>query len=430
MTAIAYRDRVLALEGVALPAIADAVGTPVYCYASAVIEARYRAFTEAFAELAPTICYALKANGNLAVVRTLAALGAGADVVSAGELRRALAAGVPAERIVFSGVGKSAGEIAFALASRIHQINVESEAELALISALAVAAGVVAPVALRVNPDVDAGTHRHITTGRRDNKFGIPFTEAPRVAARAASLPGVDLLGLAVHIGSQLTDLAPFAAAFARLAGLVQSLRAEGQAIARLDLGGGLGIPYEGEAVPSVAAYAAVVREAVGDLGCALAIEPGRALVGEAGVLLTRVLYVKDTGFKRFVIVDAGMNDFLRPALYGSHHAIEPVAEPAAEAPLIPCDVVGPVCETADTFARARPLAPLAADDLLVIRDAGAYGAAMASCYNGRALVPEVLVRGDAFAVVRRRPGPDEAMTLEAPAPWQRDAAERTRGAA
>ena len=413
-----YRDGALHAEDVALKDIAEAVGTPFYCYSTATIERHYRVFTAAFADAPATVCYSLKANSNLAVVRTLAELGAGADVVSGGELRRALAAGVPAERIVFSGVGKTRDEMALGLDAAILQFNVESVAELDALSELAAAAGARAPVALRINPDVDARTHGKITTGTRATKFGIPIAQAPAAAARAATLPAVDLVGLAVHIGSQLTDLAPFEAAFGRMADLARTLRADGHAIERLDFGGGLGIRYTDETPPDPEAYAAVAKRAVSGLGCRLLLEPGRVLVGNAGVLVTRVLDVKEAGGHTFVVVDAAMNDLLRPALYDAQHAIEPVTEPLPEAARAPVDVVGPVCESADSFTKNRPLPPVAAGDLLAIRTAGAYGAVMASSYNARPLTPEVLVKGSAYAVVRRRPSFDETVAAEHMPDW------------
>ena len=412
-----YRDGALHAEDVALKDIAEAVGTPFYCYSTATIERHYRVFSAAFADAPATVCYSLKANANLAVVRTLAALGAGADVVSGGELRRALAAGVPAERIVFSGVGKTRDEMALGLDAAILQFNVESVAEIEALNELAAAAGARAPVALRINPDVDARTHGKITTGTRATKFGIPIARAAAAAAHAAALPAVDLVGLAVHIGSQLTDLAPFEAAFGLLADLARTLRADGHAIERLDVGGGLGIRYTDETPPDPEAYAAVVKRAISGLGCRLLLEPGRVLVGNAGVLVTRVIDVKEAGERTFVVVDAAMNDLLRPALYDAQHAIEPVIEPSAAAGA-PVDVVGPVCESADSFATNWLLPPVAAGDLLVIRTAGAYGAVMASGYNARPLTPEVLVKGSAYAVVRRRPSFDETVAAEPMPDW------------
>ncbi|MGE3936832.1 MAG: diaminopimelate decarboxylase [Rhodospirillaceae bacterium] len=404
MTAFAYRAGILHAEDVSLAEVAASVGTPAYCYSATAIEAQYDALATALAGLPALICFAVKANSNQAVIRTLARRGAGADVVSEGELRRALAAGVPAAKIVFSGVGKTAAEMAFGLAAGIGQFNVESEQELAQLSRVAVAAGRTATVALRVNPDVDAGSHHKITTGRKEDKFGIDLEHAAAVFRRGAALPGIALEGLAVHIGSQLTELSPFRAAFAALADLARSLNAAGLAVRRLDLGGGIGITYRDEPDPPLAEYAAAVRDATADLGCDLVFEPGRFLVGNAGILLTRVLYVKDGASRRFVIVDAAMNDLIRPSLYGAWHDIVPVAEPAAGTADGPVDVVGPVCETGDTFATQRVMPPVAAGDLLAIKSAGAYGAVMASEYNSRPLVPETLVKGAHFAVIRPRP--------------------------
>jgi diaminopimelate decarboxylase len=415
-----YRDGVLHAEDVALPEIAGQVGTPFYCYAAATLTRHYRVFADALAEagLDAQICFALKANPNIAVVRTLADLGAGADVVSEGELRQALAAGVPPGRIVFSGVGKTRGELDFAVATGIMQINVESEPELHALSAVAAARGGRMPIALRVNPDVDAGTHEKITTGRKENKFGIEWTRAREVYRLARTLPGIEVAGIACHIGSQLTEIAPFEEAFLRVRDLTAMLRADGHDIRRLDLGGGLGVPYESESPPLPADYARAVARSLGDLGCRIVVEPGRLLVGNAGVLVSRVVYVKEGATRTFVIIDAAMNDLMRPALYDAHHAIQPVAQPADGAAVAPADVVGPVCETGDTFARQRPLPKLAAGDLLVLRTAGAYGASMASTYNSRPLVPEVLVSGGRFAVVRRRPTYDEMLALERLPDW------------
>jgi len=417
----AYREGTLYVEDVALADIAAAVGTPVYVYSTAALERNYRAYAEALAGLDATICYALKANGNLAVIRTLARLGAGADVVSEGELRRALAAGVPAGKIVFSGVGKTKAEMVAALDAGIAQINVESEPELEALSEIAAARGVRAPVALRVNPDVDAGTHDKISTGRKENKFGIEAEHAAALYARAETMPGIRPVGLAVHIGSQLTDLAPYRTAFGRIAALVRRLRAAGHKVSHLDLGGGLGIVYHRERPPSPADYGALVREVVAPLGCSIAIEPGRSLVGNAGVLLSRVIYVKDGTARRFVIVDAAMNDLARPTLYDAYHDIVTVAAPPAGAPVVPVDVVGPVCETGDTFAVGRPLPPVAAGDLLALMTAGAYGAVMASTYNARPLVPEVLVHGARFAEVRARQDYDTMLKMDAMPPWLSD---------
>ena len=418
MTAFDYRDGVLHAGAVSLAEVAGAVGTPVYCYVGSALADAYRSFATAFAGQDVAVCYALKANSNQAVVRTLARLGAGADVVSEGELMRALAAGIPPERIVFSGVGKSPEEMRAALGAGIYQLNVESLPELEALSAVATGLGAVAPVALRVNPDIDAGTHHKIATGRKENKFGIDFDHARAVYARAAALPGLRVAGVAVHIGSQLTSLAPFRAAFKKAAQLVRVLRADGHAIDRIDLGGGLGIVYREETPPSPADYAALVAETTGDLGCRVLLEPGRALVGNAGVLLTRVLYVKAGQHRRFVIVDAAMNDLIRPSLYDAWHGIVPVALPVPGTPTEPFDVVGPVCETGDTFALQRPLVPPRSGDVMAVLSAGAYGAVMASTYNTRPLVPEVLVEGDRFAVIRPRVGCAELLALDRLLPW------------
>jgi len=413
----AYREGALHAESVPLAHIAEAVGTPFYCYSSALIEARYREFAGAFADQRAQVFYAIKANSNLAVIRLFARLGAGADIVSEGELRRALAAGVPAERIVFSGVGKTAEEMAFALGCGIHQVNVESEPELTLLDEVARGMGMRAPVALRVNPDVDARTHAKISTGKKENKFGIDLGNILALAKRAAVMPGIALNGLAVHIGSQLTDLAPYRTAFARMAELVRELRQAGIEVARLDLGGGLGISYRGETLPSLAEYAAIVKGTVGNLGVALALEPGRLLVGEAGVLVAKVIYVKGST-RRFIVVDAAMNDLIRPALYEAWHEIVPVREPARGAELTAADVVGPVCETGDTFATQRRLSEVVAGDLIAILSAGAYGAVMSSTYNSRLLVPEVLVRDGEFAVIRPRQSYEALLAQDAIPAW------------
>jgi diaminopimelate decarboxylase len=413
-----YRNGQLHAEETSLARIADAVGTPFYCYSTATLERHYKVLEAAVADLKATICYAVKANSNVAVIKTLAGLGAGADVVSEGELRAALAAGVPGERIVFSGVGKTAEELAFALDAGILQINVESEPELETLNAVAMAKGLRAVIGLRVNPDVDAHTHAKITTGRLENKFGIEWTRAPQVLRRAKAMPGIDVAAVAVHIGSQLTDLQPFSDAFVRLWDLALTLKADGIALRRLDLGGGLGIPYDDRPPPSPAAYAQVIRETLGDLGCDLLLEPGRMLVGNAGMMVSRVIYVKDGATRRFIICDAGMNDLVRPAMYDAFHAILPVAQPADGAARHPVDVVGPICESGDTFAQQRMLPPLAAGDLIAFATAGAYGAAMASTYNARRLIPEVLVKGTDFAVVRPRPSFDAMLAQEKLPPW------------
>ena len=414
----AYIGGVLHAEGVALPTIADAVGTPVYVYAGGAIDRAYRRLADALAGLPLDICYAVKANGNLAVIDRLARLGAGADVVSGGEMERALAAGVPPSRIVFSGVGKTREEMAAALAVGIHQLNVESLPELQALSEVATTMGVTAPVALRVNPDVDAGTLKQITTGTRHDKFGIALDRAPDAYALANHLPGIAPIGVAVHIGSQITQLGPYDRAFRRIATLVETLRAADIAIERVDLGGGFGIVYQGEPAFDSDGYGRLVHEIMAPLNCRLTIEPGRFLVGPAGLLLARVLYVKGDAGRRFVILDAGMNDLMRPALYKAWHDIVPVAAPADGEPRELCDVAGPVCESTDIFAKDRPMPVVAAGALLAFADAGAYGAVMANGYNARPLVPEVLVEGDRFAVVRKRPTFPESIANETVPTW------------
>jgi len=412
---------VLHAENVSLPAIAEAVGTPCYVYSTATLTRHYRAFADAFADLGATVCYAMKANANRAVLRLLTDLGAGVDVVSGGELAQALSAGASPDRIVFSGVGKTEVELEAALTAGVHQINVESEPELEALAAVASRMGTRAPIAIRVNPDVDAATHAKITTGKAENKFGIEWTSARRVFRRAAAMDGIALKGIALHIGSQILDLRPFEAAFFKVRDLVALLRADGVPVERLDLGGGLGVPYhEGDDTPPLpSAYADVVRRTVGDLGCALTIEPGRAIAGNAGVLLSRVIFRKDGVTRTFLIVDAGMNDLIRPAMYDAHHDIRPVVAAPPGTDTTPVDVVGPICESGDTFARERSLpVSVKAGDLLAFMTAGAYGSVMSGQYNGRALVPEVLVDGDRFAVVRRRPSVTEMAALEDLPPW------------
>ena len=405
MEAFVYREengsRVLHAEGVSLPAVAAEFGTPTYCYANVLLVARYQALAAAVPHA--LICYAVKANDTLAVIRTFARLGAGADIISGGELHRALRAGMAPDRLVFAGPGKTREEMDLALASRVGQFNLESPAELEALAAAARAADTRAPVALRVNPDVDAGTHDKIATGRRGDKFGIDDADIPALYARAAELEGIEPVGLAVHIGSQLSRLAPFEAAFDRLATLVERLRADGHPVTRLNLGGGLGVRYRDETPPDVGSYGALVERVRQRLGVTVAIEPGRWLVAPAGVLLTRVIAVKQAGARCWAIVDAAMNDLMRPALYDAWHAIEPVAEPAPGAVTVETDVAGPVCESGDVLGRARPLPPLSAGDLLVLRDVGAYGSVMASTYNGRPLPAEVMVRGDALSSIRPR---------------------------
>ena len=401
-----YRDGVLHAEDVAIPAIAAEVGTPFYVYSTATLARHVQVFEEALAGTDHLVCYSVKACGNIAVLRTLGRMGTGMDVVSGGELARALAAGIPGDRIVFSGVGKTREEMRAALEAGIRQFNVESEPELEALSEVAAAMGAAAPITIRVNPDVDAKTHAKIATGKAENKFGIPIGRAREVYATAASLPGIQVVGIDVHIGSQLTDLAPFEAAFRAVAELTAALRADGHDIRRLDLGGGLGIPYQrsNAAPPLPFDYGALIKRTCGDLGCEIQIEPGRLIAGNAGLLVASVIYVKEGQDRRFLILDAAMNDLIRPAMYDAWHDIVPVAEPGEDAAIGPVDIVGPVCETGDTFARARPMPPVSAGDLVAFRSAGAYGAVMSSEYNARPLIPEVLVDSDQFAVIRPRP--------------------------
>jgi diaminopimelate decarboxylase len=415
-----YRDGELFAEDVPLADIAACVGTPFYCYSAATLTRHFHLFDDALAWGPHLVCYAMKSNSNLAVVKLLGDLGAGVDVVSEGEYRKARAAGIPPERIVFSGVGKTRVEMRTALEGGVRQINVESEPELAALDEVARSLDSVAPITLRVNPDVDAATHAKIATGRKEDKFGVPIGRAREIYATAGAMAGIRVVGIDVHIGSQLTTLAPFEAAYRKIADLARSLRADGHAIDRLDLGGGLGIPYArtNAAPPLPSEYGEMIRAAVGDLGCEIEIEPGRLISGNAGVLVARVVYVKPGEGRDFLIVDAGMNDLVRPAMYDAHHDIVPVAEPPAAASKAPFDVVGPVCETGDTFTRGRDLPPLAAGDLVAFRSAGAYGAVMASEYNTRPLVPEVLVRGDHFAVIRRRPTFDEMIARDTIPTW------------
>jgi diaminopimelate decarboxylase len=416
----AYRDGVLHAEAVNLTDLAQAVGTPLYCYSTATLERHYRVFAEAFADVPSLVCFAVKANSNQAVIATLARLGAGADVVSGGELKRALAAGVPPDKIMFSGIGKTAAELAMALDQNIFCVNVESEPELELLSTIAVSKGRTVNVSVRVNPDVDAKTHHKIATGRSENKFGIPISHAREVYAHAAKLPGIHVAGVDMHIGSQITELTPFDDAFALLSDFVHELRADGHAISHVDLGGGLGIPYreDNEPPPDPAAYAEVVKRATRGLDCKLIFEPGRLLVGNAGILLTRVLYVKRGEAKTFVIVDAAMNDLVRPTLYEAHHDIKPVAMPASGARRTVADVVGPVCESGDFLALDRDMAEPAPGDLLAVMTAGAYGAVQAGTYNTRALIPEVLVRDGEWALVRPRLDVDQLIGLDRLPPW------------
>jgi diaminopimelate decarboxylase len=400
-----YRSGVLHAEGVDLTTLADAVGTPFYCYSSATIERHYKVFAGAFADVDALVCYAMKANSNQAVIATLAKLGAGADVVSGGELLRARAAGVPPDKIMFSGVGKTADELALAVEQNILCVNVESEPELELLASIAAAKGRAVDISIRVNPDVDPKTHAKIATGKAENKFGIPISRAREVYAHAAKLKGVRVIGVDMHIGSQIIELDPFGDAFALLADFVTTLRADGHTISHIDLGGGLGIPYreDNEPPPDPDAYAAIVKRATQNLNCKLIFEPGRLIVGNAGILVTRVLYMKHGEGKTFVIIDAGMNDLIRPTLYEAHHDIRTVRQAPAGAPRITADVVGPVCESGDFLALDRSMVAPRPGDLLAVMTAGAYGATQSGTYNSRPLIPEVLVRKDEWALVRPR---------------------------
>jgi diaminopimelate decarboxylase len=415
-----YKDGVLHAEDVSVADIARNVGTPVYVYSAATLRRHYEVFDEALAGMDHLICFAMKANSNLAVIKLLGDMGAGVDVVSGGEYRRAVAAGIPGERIVFSGVGKTREEMRLALTGGIRQFNLESEPEMHALSEVATELGVTAPVTVRVNPDVDAKTHAKIATGKSENKFGIPIARAREVYAEIRDLPGLKVVGIDVHIGSQLTDLAPFRAAYEKVAALTHALREDGHEITRLDLGGGLGIPYErdNQAPPLPIEYGQVIRETVGDLGCEIEIEPGRLIAGNAGIMVSSVIYLKQGEGRDFLILDSAMNDLVRPSMYDAYHDIVPVQEPAPGVDQSPYDIVGPVCETGDTFAKARNLPPLAAGDLVAFRSAGAYGAVMASEYNSRPLIPEVLVDRDHFAVIRARPTFDEMLARDTIPEW------------
>ena len=415
-----YRSGVLHAEDVNLNTLAAEVGTPFYCYSTATLERHYRVFAGAFADVDALVCYAMKANSNQAVLKTFAKLGAGMDVVSEGELRRARAAGVPASKITFSGVGKTAREISYALDENIHCFNVESEPELERLSALASARGATASIAIRVNPDVDAKTHAKISTGKSENKFGVPISRAREVYARAAALPGIHVSGVDMHIGSQITDLAPFDDAFTLLAEFVTLLRSDGHVIDHLDLGGGLGVPYrdDNEPPPHPDAYAAIIKNRTRHLDAKLVLEPGRLLVANAGILVTEVIYVKEGEGKTFVIVDAAMNDLIRPTLYEAYHAVWPVREPGPATPRMIADIVGPVCESGDYLALNRDLPALRTGDLVAIMSAGAYGAVQAGTYNTRPLVPEVLVRNNTHAIIRPRPTYEEMIALDHVPAW------------
>ena len=416
-----YKHGILHAEDVSIAAIAAKVGTPFYCYSTATLERHYKVLSEAFAGQNALICYAVKANSNQAVLATMARLGAGMDVVSEGELRRARAAGVPANKIIFAGVGKTREEMAYALREGILGFNIESEPELQALSEVAHSLGATARIAIRVNPDVDAKTHAKISTGKSENKFGVPYGDARELYADAAKLPGIKVSGIHMHIGSQITDLAPFRDAFRLMHDLAADLRGKGLELEHLDIGGGLGVPYRGaiDVPPHPDDYAAIVKAALGDLGLNIVLEPGRMIVGNAGILVTKVIYVKEGTDKTFTIVDAAMNDLIRPTLYEAHHDIWPVLEAKNDMAPLAQDIVGPVCETGDYLAADRALPPFKSGDLIAIMTAGAYGAVMASAYNTRPLVPEVLVKGESFAVVRPRPAYEELIGLDQLAPWQ-----------
>ncbi|WP_107677198.1 diaminopimelate decarboxylase [Agrobacterium sp. LAD9] len=420
MNHFGYIDGVLHAENVPVPEIAKAVGTPFYVYSTATLERHYKVFSGAFADVDAMVCYAMKANSNQAVLKTLAKLGAGIDVVSGGELRRALAAGVPASRIMFSGVGKTVAEMDYALEAGIYCFNIESEPELEVLNLRAVKAGKRAHVSFRINPDVDARTHAKISTGKKENKFGISYERARAVYAHAATLPGIEVTGIDMHIGSQITELQPFEDAFRLLRELVEALRTDGHTISHVDIGGGLGIPYrdDNNPPPLPDAYAHIVKNELKSLNCKIITEPGRLIVGNAGILVTEVIYVKDGGEKTFVIVDGAMNDLIRPTLYEAYHGIRPVVQPALDAPRIKADIVGPVCETGDYLALDREMAAPQPGDLIAVSSAGAYGAVQAGTYNSRLLVPEVLVKGDKFHVIRPRGTYEELIALDSVPAW------------
>ncbi|CAH0136363.1 diaminopimelate decarboxylase [Agrobacterium fabrum] len=420
MNHFGYIDGVLHAENVPVPEIAKAVGTPFYVYSTATLERHYKVFSGAFADVDAMVCYAMKANSNQAVLKTLAKLGAGIDVVSGGELRRALAAGVPASRIMFSGVGKTVAEMDYALEAGIYCFNIESEPELEVLNLRAVKAGKRAHVSFRINPDVDARTHAKISTGKKENKFGISYERARAVYAHAATLPGIEVTGIDMHIGSQITELQPFEDAFRLLRELVEVLRTDGHAISHVDIGGGLGIPYrdDNNPPPLPDAYAHIVKNELKSLNCKIVTEPGRLIVGNAGILVTEVIYVKDGGDKTFVIVDGAMNDLIRPTLYEAYHGIRPVVQPSEDAPRIKADIVGPVCETGDYLALDREMAAPQPGDFIAVSSAGAYGAVQAGTYNSRLLVPEVLVKGDRFHVIRPRGTYEELIALDSVPAW------------
>ena len=420
MNHFGYIDGVLHAENVPVPEIAKAVGTPFYIYSTATLERHYKVFSGAFADVDAMVCYAMKANSNQAVLKTLAKLGAGIDVVSGGELRRALAAGVPASRIMFSGVGKTVAEMDYALEAGIYCFNIESEPELEVLNLRAVKVGKRAHVSFRINPDGDARTHAKISTGKKENKFGISYERARAVYAHAATLPGIEVTGIDMHIGSQITELQPFEDAFRLLRELVEALRTDGHTISHVDIGGGLGIPYrdDNNPPPLPDAYAHIVKNELKSLNCKIVTEPGRLIVGNAGILVTEVIYVKDGGEKTFVIVDGAMNDLIRPTLYEAYHGIRPVVQPAENTPRIKADIVGPVCETGDYLALDREMAAPQPGDLIAVSSAGAYGAVQAGTYNSRLLVPEVLVKDDKFHVIRPRGTYEELIALDSVPAW------------
>ena len=415
-----YRDGQLMAEDVAIADIAAQVGTPFYVYSSATLLRHFKLFDDALEGMDHLICFAMKSCSNLAVLKLLGDAGAGMDVVSIGEYLRAKAAGVSGDKIVFSGIGKTADEMRVALEGGIRQFNVESEPEMQVLSDVAMSLGKVAPITVRVNPDVDAKTHAKISTGKKEDKFGIPISRAREVYAMAATLPGLKVIGIDVHIGSQLTELEPFRLAYRKVAELTEQLRSDGHEITRLDLGGGLGIPYarNNNAPPLPLEYGAMIKEEVGHLGCEIEIEPGRLISGNAGILVADVIYVKEGEGRTFLILDAAMNDLIRPAMYEAYHDIIPVQEPAAGAEQSEYDIVGPICESGDTFAKGRNMPTLNAGELVAFRSAGAYGAVMSSEYNSRPLIPEVLVHGDQFAVIRRRPTFDEMLNRDTLPEW------------
>ncbi len=415
-----YKNGTMHAEDISLVTLAEEIGTPFYCYSSATLERHYQVLADSFSDMDALICFAVKANSNQAVLATMAQMGSGMDVVSEGELRRARAAGVSADKIIFAGVGKTREEMAFALKENILGFNVESEPELHALSEVASNLGLTAKVALRVNPDVDAKTHEKISTGKAENKFGIPFERARALYAVARNLPGIKATGIHMHIGSQITDLDPFRHAFKLMRELVLALRLDGHVLHHLDIGGGLGVPYSGavDEPPPPVHYGQVVREAFADLGLKIVLEPGRMIAGNAGILVSRTIFSKREGKRTFTIVDAAMNDLLRPTLYEAHHDICPVQEPAPNAPLIDQDLVGPVCEAGDYLARGRSLPALTAGDLFAVMTAGAYGAVMASTYNSRPLVPEILVKGSSYAVVRPRQSYQQLLGLDQLPPW------------